>query len=114
MMGEGKTPYLLLRRITETPQVLKQKPMGEGERETRDLSRRREFITYTDKLHIHFAVLLHVLQQVHMEGLSLKEVKEPSPLSLHHRACCMPCDKGWLIKHAEQVTRSQALGMPAL
>lgn len=35
MMGKSKTPYLLLRRITETPQVLKQKPLGEGEREIR-------------------------------------------------------------------------------
>lgn len=113
-MGEGRTPYLLLRRITETPQVLKRKLLGEGERETKELRRRREFITYTDKLYIHFAVLLHVLQQVHVEGLSLKEAKEPSPLSLHHMARCMHCDKGWLIKCAEQVTQSQALGMPAL
>lgn len=111
MMGEGGTAYLLLRRITKTPQLLRQKPLGEGE--TKEL-RRREFITYTDKLYIHFAVLLHVLQQVHVEGLSLKEVKDPSPLSLHHMTRCMHCDKGQLIKCAEQVTHSQALGMPAL
>jgi len=47
------------------------------------LRRRREFITHTDELHIHFGVLLHVLQQVHVEGLSLEEAKESSPSSLH-------------------------------
>lgn len=38
-----------------------------------------ELITHTDELHIHFAVLLHVLQQVHVEGLSLEEAEELSP-----------------------------------
>lgn len=33
MRGEDP-PYLLLRRIIQTPQVLKQKPLGEGKRET--------------------------------------------------------------------------------
>lgn len=35
----------------------------------------RDFSTHTDELHVHFGVLLHVLQQVHVEGLSLQEAK---------------------------------------
>lgn len=112
--GEDKTPYLVLRRMKETPQAFKQTPWVKGRGKQGELRRRRELITYTDELHIHFAVLLHVLQQVHVEGLSLKEGKEPSPLSLHLMGCCMHCDKGWLIKRAEHMTGSQALGVPAL
>lgn len=39
-----------------------------------------------------------------MEGLSLEEVKEPSPSSLHHLGCYMHCSEEWLTKPAELVT----------
>lgn len=62
------------------------------------------FITHTDELHIHFGVLLHVLQQVHVEGLSLEQAKEPSPSSLCHIGCYTHYGEGWLVKRAELVT----------
>lgn len=76
----------------------------EGRRKQGGLRRRKEIITHTDELHIHFGVLFHVLQQVHMEGLSLEEAKEPSPSSLHCMGCYMHCGEGQLIKPAELVT----------